>query len=63
MGTDLIYLVRQDMPSGDRSIIPLQPDITRTTDSAAQFELELHRMIDGRFNHPAIVDWIVFNEG
>jgi beta-galactosidase/beta-glucuronidase len=28
-----------------------------------QFETELDRMIDGRFNHPSIIVWVVFNEG
>src|SRR5204863_206192 len=32
-------------------------------ESAAQYELELRRMIAGRQNHPSIVMWVVFNEG
>lgn len=56
-------LVWQDMPSGDRSIRDNQPDLKRTPESAAQFELELKRMIDGLHNHPCIVMWVVFNEG
>ncbi len=56
-------LVWQDMPSGDRSIGPNQPDIKRTPESAAQYELELRRMIEGRRNHPSIIMWVVFNEG
>jgi hypothetical protein len=56
-------LVWQDMPSGDRSIGGNQPDLKRTPESAAQYELELKRMIDGRGNHPSIVMWVVFNEG
>jgi hypothetical protein len=56
-------LVWQDMPSGDRSINPKQPDIKRTPESAAQFELELRRMMDGLHNHPCIVSWVIFNEG
>src|SRR5690606_28365105 len=31
--------------------------------SAAQFELELQRMIDTHYNHPSIVMWVIFNEG
>ncbi len=56
-------LVWQDMPSGDRSIGGGQPDIVRTKESAAQYELELKNMIDGLRNHPSIVMWVVFNEG
>jgi predicted amidohydrolase YtcJ len=56
-------LVWQDMPSGDRSIGGNDPDLTRTPESAKQYELELQRMIDGRHNHPCIVMWVVFNEG
>jgi beta-galactosidase/beta-glucuronidase len=56
-------LVWQDMPSGDRSISPNQPDIKRSPESAAQYELELRRMIEGRRNHPSIIMWVVFNEG
>jgi Glycosyl hydrolases family 2/Glycosyl hydrolases family 2, sugar binding domain/Glycosyl hydrolases family 2, TIM barrel domain len=55
--------VLQDMPSGDKSFGPGKPDIVRTPESAQQFELELKRMIDGRFNHPSIITWVVFNEG
>jgi len=56
-------LVWQDMPSGDRSISPTQPDITRTPESAAQYNAELKAMIDGLQAHPSIVTWVVFNEG
>jgi hypothetical protein len=56
-------LVWQDMPSGDRSIRPQDPDIKRSPESAKQYELELKRMIDGLRNHPSIVMWVVFNEG
>jgi hypothetical protein len=56
-------LVWQDMPSGDRSIQPNQPDIIRTRESANQYETELKAMIDGLRNHPSIVMWVVFNEG
>ncbi len=56
-------LVWQDMPSGDRYIGPNDPDIKRTEASAAQFELETKRLIDGRGNHPCIVMWVPFNEG
>jgi len=56
-------MVWQDMPSGDTYIGPNDPDITRTKESAAQYEEELRRMIAGRFNSPSIVMWVVFNEG
>ncbi len=56
-------LVWQDMPSGDRYIGGNDPDIQRTAQSTAQFELELKRMIDGLYNHPSIVMWVPFNEG
>src|SRR5262249_25963362 len=56
-------LVWQDMPSGDRSVRDRQPDLMRTPESAKEYELELRRMIDGRFNHPSIIMWVVFNEG
>jgi beta-galactosidase/beta-glucuronidase len=56
-------LVWQDMPSGDRSIRPNQPDIVRTPESARQYEQELKAMIDGRHNHPCIIMWVPFNEG
>jgi beta-galactosidase/beta-glucuronidase len=56
-------IVWQDMPSGDKSITPEEPDIERTPESAAQFEKELKAMIDAFRNHPSIVCWIPFNEG
>ncbi len=56
-------MVWQDMPSGDRYIRPSEPDIERTEESAAQYKLELTRMIETKFNHPSIVIWVPFNEG
>ena len=62
-------LVWQDMPSGnagtgngnrDRGV---EPDKARDPAAAAQFEKELKALIDGRGNHPAIIMWVVFNEG
>ena len=38
-------------------------DLIRRSDDAAQFELELRRMIDLHFNAPSIVMWVPFNEG
>ncbi len=46
-------LVWQDMPSGNNT----------TATSRTQFEVELHRMVEGLRNHPSIVTWILFNEG
>ncbi len=56
-------LVWQDMPSGDKSIRPQDPDIVRTPESARQYEVELKAMIDGLQAHPSIIVWVVFNEG
>ena len=56
-------LVWQDMPSGDKYIHGNMPDITRTPESAAEFEAELTAMVKGRENHPCIVMWVPFNEG
>ena len=56
-------LVWQDMPSGDRYIGPNDPDITRSPESAAQFERELRAMVEGLYNHPSIVMWVPYNEG
>jgi len=46
-------LVWQDMPSGNNT----------TPESRTQFEAELQRMVTGRFNHPSIIVWVLFNEG
>ncbi len=46
-------LVWQDMPSGDNN----------SAEGRAEFESELHRMIDNLRNHPSIVMWVPFNEG
>jgi hypothetical protein len=56
-------IVWQDMPSGDRSIGSNDPDLVRTPESAAQFEVELQAMIEAFRNHPSIVLWVIFNEG
>jgi len=63
-------LVWQDMPSGgagigcDRDkITGVTRDGTRVSDEAnAQFEAEFKALIHGRWNHPSIVMWVVFNE-
>ena len=46
-------LVWQDMPAGDN----------KTAEAKQQFEVELRRLIEGRRDHPAIIMWVVFNEG
>jgi hypothetical protein len=56
-------LVWQDMPSGDKYIGGNDPDITRSPESAAEFEKELAALIEGRGNHPCIVMWVPYNEG
>src|SRR5262249_43876768 len=56
-------LVWQDMPSGDRSVAAGKGEITRTLQSAQQFETELAHLIEARGGHPSIVMWVVFNEG
>jgi len=56
-------LVWQDMPSGDKYIGTRDPDITRTEESAKQFDMELTRIIEALRNHPSIVMWVPFNEG
>lgn len=56
-------LVWQDMPSGDAYIHPNDADITRTGQSARNYEHELKAMIDSLRNHPSIVMWVPFNEG
>jgi beta-galactosidase/beta-glucuronidase len=56
-------LVWQDMPSGDKYINGKQPDITRSAESAAEFEQELSALVEGRGTHPCIVMWVPYNEG
>jgi hypothetical protein len=56
-------LVWQDMPSGDKGVGSGKGEIMRSPESARQYELELRRMIDGLYNHPSIIMWVVFNEG
>lgn len=49
-------LVWQDMPASN-------PDHARTAEEKAQFERELHDMIDQHRADPSIVQWTPFNEG
>jgi hypothetical protein len=46
-------LVWQDMPSGNNA----------TVDGQRNFENELRGMVAGLENHPAIIVWVLFNEG
>ncbi len=39
------------------------PDLNRRSNDAAQFEMELRRMVDIHYNAPSIVMWVPFNEG
>jgi len=52
-------MVWQDMPSCGRGI----PGDSPSPADKTQFELELRRMIETRYNHPSIVMWVIFNEG
>jgi hypothetical protein len=56
-------LVWQDMPSGDKYIGGDDPDIEKSKEATSQFEFELKRMIETKYNHPSIVMWVPFNEG
>ena len=56
-------LVWQDMPSGDKYIGGRDSDITRSPESAKEFEQELTALVQGRGNHPCIVMWVPYNEG
>jgi hypothetical protein len=56
-------LVWQDMPSGDKSIWGNMQDIDKSKEATEQYELELKRMIETKYNHPSIIMWVPFNEG
>jgi hypothetical protein len=56
-------LVWQDMPSGDRSVRPGGGEIKKDAEAGKEFEAELKALIDTHYNHPCIVQWVVFNEG
>jgi hypothetical protein len=56
-------LVWQDMPSGDKSISGKMPDIDKSKEATEQYETELKRMIETKYNHPSIIMWVPFNEG
>ena len=46
-------LVWQDMPAANH----------RTPASKIDYEAEMERMIEGKYNHPSIIVWVLFNEG
>ncbi|MBN2842297.1 MAG: hypothetical protein JXM68_04360, partial [Sedimentisphaerales bacterium] len=50
-------------PHQPQQIWHRDPDQQKRSESAAQFEWELRRMIDNHYNHPSIVMWVIFNEG
>jgi beta-galactosidase/beta-glucuronidase len=54
-------LVWQDMPAAVEMKFP--PNSRSIPDREGNYESELRRMIRGRFNHPSVVMWILFNEG
>jgi len=56
-------LVWQDMPSGDRSIGPNDPDLERDAASEQIYFSEHAELIRDFGNHPSIVAWVPFNEG
>jgi beta-galactosidase/beta-glucuronidase len=56
-------VVWQDMPSGDKDVPQGKGEMKRSKESAAQYELELKRMIENLSNHPCVIAWVPFNEG
>jgi glycosyl hydrolase family 2 len=62
-------LVWQDMPSGDKHARwdPVGThngtEMTRSDESAKNYDAEWKAIIDGLRNHPCIVMWVPFNEG
>src|SRR4029453_3596720 len=56
-------LVWQDMPSGDKFIGTRDPDITRSAESAANFENEWREIITDFRHFSCIIVWVPFNEG
>jgi hypothetical protein len=54
-------LVWQDMPAAIEMDWGARKEFI--PDREGQFELELRRMVQGRFNHPSIIVWVPFNEG
>jgi len=46
-------MVWQDMPAGGNG----------TDEAKQQFEVELKNLVEGRWSHPSIIMWVIFNEG
>jgi beta-galactosidase/beta-glucuronidase len=57
-------LVWQDMPcTGDGIHAEAPVYAASSAERQEQYGVELRAMIAGRYNHPCIVSWVVFNEG
>lgn len=56
-------LVWQDMPTGDKNILPKQKDIVRSPESVEIFHQELDAMLKQLRFFQSIVCWVPFNEG
>lgn len=56
-------LVWQDMPTGDKNILPKQKDMKRSETSSSVFHQELDAMIKQLRFFQCIVCWVPFNEG
>ncbi len=59
-------IVFQDMPSGDKSApetTSSKAEITRSPESAKEYEAELLELIASRRQFPCIIGWVPFNEG
>jgi hypothetical protein len=54
-------MVLQDMPTGEHG--DAKTDLPNSPEADAQGELEKRRLIEQRWNHPAIIAWCPFNEG
>src|ERR1019366_8767151 len=47
----------------DKLGMPVWQDITRSPESAKEYEQELTALVHGRGSHPCIVMWVPYNEG
>lgn len=66
MPSGMVVLPREDQPGPTHlQNLPRKDglDLNRRSETAAQFEWELRRMIDLHCNAPSIVMWVPFNEG
>lgn len=62
-GMVIKYNEERERPSSIQQVRRNGPDLNRRSESAAQWEWELRRMIDIHYNAPSIVIWVPFNEG